>query len=250
MGIPERRARERELRRQQIIDAAEKVFLDRGLDAARMEEIAATAELSKGALYLHFQSKGELYMVVLSRFITRLHGEIAALREGRCPSEADIASAGSPGARSEQEGVSTPVDVGLGPPATGLEEVRRLAIAQMRFAARLPNRFRLAMSWLLSKTELDEAAESFATYREQVASMINLHIQAIRRGQEDGSIRTDIEAPDLARQCWAAMLGVNLADLNRGRMAKFKAFPELPPIAQSFVDILMDGIAAKRGAAP
>jgi AcrR family transcriptional regulator len=61
MGIHERKERERERRRQQIIVAAKRVFSEKGFNKATMEDIAHEAELSPGTLYLYFKNKDELY---------------------------------------------------------------------------------------------------------------------------------------------------------------------------------------------
>lgn len=74
MGIIERKEREKERRRDEIIDAARKVFFDKGLVTATMDEIAEAAELSKATLYLHFPSKEELYLAVAMCGLRTLHG--------------------------------------------------------------------------------------------------------------------------------------------------------------------------------
>ncbi|MCB2225857.1 MAG: TetR/AcrR family transcriptional regulator [Desulfarculaceae bacterium] len=61
MGVVERRAREKEQRREAILDAAKEVFSRKGYQGATMEEIAARAELSPATLYLYFNNKSELY---------------------------------------------------------------------------------------------------------------------------------------------------------------------------------------------
>jgi len=75
MGTAERRQREKEQRRNEIITAAKDIFFGKGLEASTMDEIADRAELSKGTLYLYFQSKEELYLSLLSEgteIITRM----------------------------------------------------------------------------------------------------------------------------------------------------------------------------------
>jgi TetR/AcrR family transcriptional regulator len=67
MGISERKEREKEHRREEIIDAAEKVFFEKGLQVATMDEIADRAELGKSTLYLYYKSKEDLYLAVLMR---------------------------------------------------------------------------------------------------------------------------------------------------------------------------------------
>ncbi len=61
MGIRERKQREKEQRRKEIMDAARIVFSDKGFNRATMEEIATEAELSPGTLYLYFKNKEELH---------------------------------------------------------------------------------------------------------------------------------------------------------------------------------------------
>ncbi len=67
MGILERKEREKEQRRDDIISAAQKIFFEKGLPSATMDEIAESAELSKGTLYLYYKSKEDLYLAVAMR---------------------------------------------------------------------------------------------------------------------------------------------------------------------------------------
>ena len=60
-----RREREKALHRQEIMDAAIKVFAEKGFHAATLEEIAQEAEFSKGALYLYFSNKEDLMYSIL-----------------------------------------------------------------------------------------------------------------------------------------------------------------------------------------
>jgi TetR/AcrR family transcriptional regulator len=67
MGIIERKEREKEHRKEEILDAAQKLFFEKGLTTATMDEIAEAAELSKGTLYLYYKSKEDMYLAVLMR---------------------------------------------------------------------------------------------------------------------------------------------------------------------------------------
>ena len=53
--------------RQAILDAAERLFAERGYEAATMSEIGSTAGLSAGTPAYFFRSKEELYRAVLAR---------------------------------------------------------------------------------------------------------------------------------------------------------------------------------------
>lgn len=72
MGIQERKERERERRRQQIIVAAKRVFSEKGFNRSTMEDIAKEAELSPGTLYLYFKNKDELYASLSLRILQYL----------------------------------------------------------------------------------------------------------------------------------------------------------------------------------
>jgi len=65
MGIAERRIKEKESRRQAILQAAKGLFFKQGFAATTMTQIATAAELGKGTLYLYFQNKEELYISLL-----------------------------------------------------------------------------------------------------------------------------------------------------------------------------------------
>jgi AcrR family transcriptional regulator len=69
MGIQERKEREKERRKQQIIVAAKRVFSKKGFNKATMEDIAKESELSPGTLYLYFKNKEELYASLSLRIL-------------------------------------------------------------------------------------------------------------------------------------------------------------------------------------
>ncbi|MET0314107.1 MAG: TetR/AcrR family transcriptional regulator [Hansschlegelia sp.] len=52
-------------KRRQIVDGARRVFLAQGFDAASMGEIARAAGVSKGTLYVYFESKEELFVALV-----------------------------------------------------------------------------------------------------------------------------------------------------------------------------------------
>jgi len=57
MTTAQRRARERARRQQEILEAAKEVFFEKGIHRATVDDVAAQAEVSKGTVYLYFQSK-------------------------------------------------------------------------------------------------------------------------------------------------------------------------------------------------
>lgn len=66
MGVQERRAKERELRRTAILDAAKALYEQHGIEGVSMDRIAHEAEIAKGTIYLYFKSREELMMALIA----------------------------------------------------------------------------------------------------------------------------------------------------------------------------------------
>ena len=54
------RTKPAEIRREELLDAAEQLFLTRGIAATSVDAIVGGADVAKGTFYLHFQSKEHL----------------------------------------------------------------------------------------------------------------------------------------------------------------------------------------------
>jgi len=61
MGVKERRAREKEARRNQILDAARVLLFQNGLAGASVNRIAKKAEIGTGTIYFYFKSKEDIF---------------------------------------------------------------------------------------------------------------------------------------------------------------------------------------------
>lgn len=57
-----------EKRRGDLMNAAQKLFLEQGVPGTTIEQITLGADLSKGAFYLHFASKEEIHLALCERF--------------------------------------------------------------------------------------------------------------------------------------------------------------------------------------
>src|SRR6266536_3622906 len=77
---PPRRLTRREKQaetRERLLDAAERVFLRRGLQGSSVEEISAEAGFTRGAFYSNFKSKDELFVELLQDRVYRQYAEMA-----------------------------------------------------------------------------------------------------------------------------------------------------------------------------
>ncbi|HWA62719.1 MAG TPA: TetR/AcrR family transcriptional regulator [Caulobacteraceae bacterium] len=61
--------RRKDARPAEIVSAALAVFAEKGFAAARLDEIAARAGVSKGALYLYFETKEDLFRAVVRQAV-------------------------------------------------------------------------------------------------------------------------------------------------------------------------------------
>ncbi|MCX8062725.1 MAG: TetR/AcrR family transcriptional regulator [Anaerolineales bacterium] len=64
---PTRRERRIEARKIQILDAAARVFAEKGFHAATTKEIAEAADVAEGTIYNYFESKEDLLLGIMSR---------------------------------------------------------------------------------------------------------------------------------------------------------------------------------------
>ena len=59
-----------------LLRASEQVFAEKGLERAKVEDITKLAGLSKGAFYLHFESKEEAFKQVVESFLARCEANL------------------------------------------------------------------------------------------------------------------------------------------------------------------------------
>jgi AcrR family transcriptional regulator len=72
VGTAHRKVRERRARKIGIQAAAIRVFGDKGLSRATMEDVARQAEVSVGTIYLYYRSKEDLYVSLLFESMERM----------------------------------------------------------------------------------------------------------------------------------------------------------------------------------
>jgi AcrR family transcriptional regulator len=75
--VPTRKEKQAETRAR-LLDAAERVFLRRGLQGSSVEEIAAEAGFTRGAFYSNFKSKDELFVELLHTRVYDRYARMAA----------------------------------------------------------------------------------------------------------------------------------------------------------------------------
>jgi AcrR family transcriptional regulator len=160
MGIQERREREKLGRRNAIIEAARKLFLEKGIEHATMKEIAREAELSKAALYLYFQNKEELTFELLHISLTKIRELIDSAAERGRDGYSKLSAAAEEFRRMFREE----------------PEYIYFSLVMERYASSIANN-------LLSSQKCLELIMNIQNRMEEL----------IREGIEDGSVRADLD---------------------------------------------------------
>jgi AcrR family transcriptional regulator len=78
------RTKPREQRRDELMNAAQKLFLRQGVGPTTIEQIASGAQVAKGTFYLHFESKDDLLAALGERFARHHLAAITAAIDTRC----------------------------------------------------------------------------------------------------------------------------------------------------------------------
>jgi AcrR family transcriptional regulator len=78
--------RKADQRRATLIEAASKLFLEKGYEATTMDEIAAAAHFAKGTLYHYFANKAELLQVLREKFENEIMSRVRSRVES-CPAD-------------------------------------------------------------------------------------------------------------------------------------------------------------------
>jgi len=86
--------------REALLEAARAEFARAGLERARIEDIARRAAVSKGAFYIHFESKEAAFREILQRFLGALEEQTRRSQEAEERFERDV---GRPGTSASLE---------------------------------------------------------------------------------------------------------------------------------------------------
>jgi AcrR family transcriptional regulator len=182
MGSLERKTREKELRREDIITAAENVFFTKGYSSATMDDVAREAQFSKRTLYMYFNSKEQIQFEIMAKGY-RLFLELLN-------SEADTFNSLEP-----------------------LEGIKALFLLFHKFSRTYPHHFRAIMEYQTKEDDFiqtlsTEATDSKEECYELGEDAIQLLINLVKSGANQGVFRNDIPAEKIALILWSCTLGI------------------------------------------
>lgn len=170
-----RRKKEPEaVHRQAIAAAAERLFTQKGVEAATMDGIAREAGYSKATLYVYYQNKEEIVAALVLESMKRLHSCLCA-------------------AVSEGTGTKAGYDA--------------ICAALTRYQEEFPFYFETA----LGKIHMDLERPALPVEREtyETGEKINRELaRFLRAGMEAGELRPDLQVTQTVLLFWAALSGV------------------------------------------
>ncbi len=217
MGIAERKEREKEQKKAMILQEAQKLILEKGLDQLNMDEVAERAEVSKGSLYLHFKNKTDLVL-------------------GICHEASDMMNSMAAKVLTENK--------------TGLEMVYQLGLNYINFANEHPEYYR-AMRFLENYKDTVQAKESayLNLCSQNRQEGFRVMVRAIQIGMQDGSINKTFDAQELALLLWATSHGVvNMAHMHQNS-GHFKLLDhlgiDLETMFSGYMKLIGSGIRAE-----
>jgi AcrR family transcriptional regulator len=76
MSIEDRKKREKQSRIKQIKKSAGYIFEKKGFEAAKMDDIAERADISKATIYKYFKSKDDLFYEMMQEHLTKLNKDL------------------------------------------------------------------------------------------------------------------------------------------------------------------------------
>lgn len=198
---------EAEQTRQNLLDAALRVFSRKGYEVARLQDIAAEADVTRGAIYHHFGSKSELYT--------------ALVEEASMEGNALIAQA-------------------IGEGGSFLDVLRRTFVYSFQAVADRPH-LRAVMELISFKTGVSqELTELTARLREQTNQSISQIGGYIQMGIDSGELRADLDPQAAAAALLATQSGLINLWLSNQEIFSIKEK------AEQLADIYIYGIATQR----
>jgi TetR/AcrR family transcriptional regulator len=176
LSTADRRAREKARRRREILAAARQEFFDRGFRRPTVDDVAARAEISKGTIYLYFESKEEILAHLLLEGLALLVEEMEAACEP-------------------------------GPAQSPEQALRALATAYLRFCQENPSYFRLIMAFDRGRFEESISHKLHGRVMSQSLQGLDLVARTVERGVQLGVFHTD-DPWQAAGSVWASLNGV------------------------------------------
>jgi TetR/AcrR family transcriptional regulator len=214
MGITERKEREKEHRKEEILDAAQKIFFEKGLSVSTMDEIADAAELSKGTLYLYYKSKEDLYLAVAVRGFRSLHEAFEKILD-------------------EESSV--------------VRSLVRIGQAYIDFFSTHRNYFRMSNFLQSPHFHKQVSEEMRMSCNQEAYKSWERIIELVKRGIQEGLISSQLDPVEVTIIIWTNATALLLRYDNEGEIWKAKMNIDLMHALHVSMELLFNAIFTKKG---
>lgn len=205
MGIAERKEREKMKRRNEILDAAEKIFFAGSGDEGTMDDVAERVELSKGTLYLYFRNKNDLLYAIAEKGVGLLYEHFRKI---------------------------------VNPQLSGREQLSDLGDEFVRFVEAYPRHFGLILRFEVTGSQ-SAKSRGISRLMEPALSLLR---EILIRGQQDGTIRKDLSENEMVIILWSQMVGLMHSILHKEQYIDHYRV-ELKRVIKGHYRIIMKGVA-------
>ncbi|MBV7274762.1 TetR/AcrR family transcriptional regulator [Clostridiaceae bacterium UIB06] len=177
MGTKERKEREMLIRKNDIIDAAERVFFEKGIQQSTMDEIAREAEFSKRTIYIYFQSKDQIYYEIMLRAFRVLNNMLGKSLENK-------------------------------ESATSIEKINVIAETFIEFIRSQPNYFKVIVDYENQESDFKNQDKVITECYKEGEKSLNILKEIISKGIEEGSILENININYTIVILWSSIAGI------------------------------------------
>lgn len=209
MSSEERRKKEKENRKNSILKAARKLFFERGFKSVTVDLIAAKAEVSKGSIYLYFDSKEEIYTQILISANIERHKEIENF--------------------IKNEG-------------TASELLLAFAVDYVNFFLENNELFRILMTFMLHSDNMNLTEEQNTQLIHTTNENIRTFSEILKRGVNSGEFAPDIEIHQVQYAVWGLLNGIISLYIYTG--APEKRSERIHAIVRDGINMFIKGIKA------
>ena len=186
------------------------MFFENGSYRATVDDVAERAEVSKGTVYLYFESKETILAHLLLQGLEELIGELE---------------------RAYAPGEALPAD----------ERLRQLGRAYLRFFQREPAYFRFLMAMDRGRFREAVTPEIYQEVLEASMEGLNWAVRAVEQGVEDGLFRCD-DTRQAAATLWATLNG--LLELMEHPLRREMVGVKREVLCRTAEDIVISGLRA------
>lgn len=211
MGTKERKEKEMLIRKNDIIDAAEKVFFEKGMQQSTMDEIAKEAEFSKRTIYVYFQSKDQIYYEIMLRAFKVLNNMIKTNLENN-------------------ESV------------TSIEKIRVIAENFIEFSRVHPDYFKVIVDYENQQSDFNNQDKVITECYKEGEKSLNILKQLITRGIEEGTILENINVNYTIVILWSSIAGIFNSIVKKENYLKHYYNLKMPKLIEEAFEFMIRAI--------